>query len=252
MDEHLKNHFIDRYIKILTVEKRHQLDFLRESHGFFYNHNELIDQIKLLVAQLNELELVNLFLASLSTRNLFWRKGLSDYLIGKNMPLHEFVPFSEGDNISCGICSCSKENTWFSINFTIWCHLNVAVENKKVVPNKEDVKIFNTIIKTILSQPSFAKASDLQSALSGLFKSNSYERQYLIGNLGKIGLLETEFHKGYFNNFNTCWQINHYDKHIRSDWEYPVNWWRGENGINKTVLEYYFKPYLDDENMAFC
>ena len=87
------------------------------------------------------------------------------------------------------------------------------------------------IKETICNLSSEAHLSDLEKALKSVFPSNSSERRTLIDILGFCGILETDDHLGFLKKYTRldCREIPPVSK---TDWEYPVMWWRGKFKIN--------------------
>lgn len=64
--------------------------------------------------------------------------------------------------------------------------------------------------------------------------------QHLLEIMGYLGILHTEKYKGAFYEYNGGCPPK---SSSRSDWIYPVDFWRGKNGIDKVALQYWFGEY---------
>jgi hypothetical protein len=224
------------------------------------DHDTLIKKVKDIYAQTDKQKVVNHFLCSLSTRKLELRSAIASYAVARTMPLHLFSGGYRIEKYMCDICGASAEEKGRDLNalnfertfwggvciqqpMYIWFDLmqNAVIENQ--CPAEEDFAIFKNIIRTIQTQPEKASPSDLAKSLSKVVRSNRSERRCLLGILGTIGLLETEIHKGYFSNFITNRTIRDKRKQGTNDWDYPIMWWKGKDGINKEVFDFYFGNY---------
>lgn len=246
LSEQNKNSFINDYEKeradgyILRIEA--------------YTHDDLIIKLNELVSIISLSDVSKAFVASLSTRRLELRSALGSYMCARNLPVHPYTKtiFS---NV-CGICGTTEsvrvDKNVFNYDRHKWgglSHLSPSYELfdleefiklNKVEPTKEDYKILDNIKSTICSLSNEAKLSNLVQAIKGVFPSNNYERKILITILGYCGILETDEHIGFFKQY-TRLDCRAHTPNIKSDWEYPVMWWRGKYGINKRNFEEIFK-----------
>lgn len=63
--------------------------------------------------------------------------------------------------------------------------------------------------------------------------------------MGYLSILHTEKYRGSFYEFNEgCTPRSSRS----SDWNYPVDFWRGKNGIDKIAFQYWFGEYDELEN----
>jgi hypothetical protein len=203
---------------------------------------------------------VNLFLASLSTRRLDWRSGLSAFAVSRVYPNHTFTPDSDFSYM-CSICGdyCYEEKVVRNLNlincyrlatggmgligkdpFTLAFYLDQFARLEDVKPNKLDEDIFWEIISVIETTTSSEWADDLEKKLSKakLIKSNTTERREILETLAHCGILETQDHQGYRKEYITTW-IREQRKWNR-DWGYPLRWWQGKDGINNEALYFWF------------
>jgi len=64
--------------------------------------------------------------------------------------------------------------------------------------------------------------------------------QRLLEIMGYLSILHTEKYRGSFYEFNEgCTPRSSRS----SDWNYPVDFWRGKNGIDKIAFQYWFGEY---------
>jgi len=95
------------------------------------------------------------------------------------------------------------------------------------------------IIETTRTSEPKSRPRDLERRLAGIFKSNKAEREILIEILAYCGILQPHDHPGYYRSF-----VNFFERTIppvaKIDWTYPICWWRGIDGINNELLQFYF------------
>ncbi len=77
------------------------------------------------------------------------------------------------------------------------------------------------------------------------FKSNTEQRQALLETLGYCSILETKEHKGLLEHYTNCASTPR--KTHSSDWNYPVDFWSGKDGINKQAFRFWFEEYKELE-----
>jgi len=206
---------------------------------------------------------VNLFLSSLSNRNLSWRSFLSAWAVAKNMKKHSWSPIGMHDYM-CPVCADfsvddvmgkdlpqidewrKKYGALIPLNngvVTLAFYLDQFNRTKEEFPEDIDLGIFSSIINVILDVPVTSSVNGLEKRLSKLkiFKSNKEERRGIIETLGYCGILETREHKGYYLNFNDTEIREHRPRGAqKNDWAYPVRFWKGKDGINEEALMYWF------------
>ena len=68
--------------------------------------------------------------------------------------------------------------------------------------------------------------------------------QHLLEIMGYLSILHTEKYRGSFYEFNEGITPR---SSRSSDWNYPVDFWRGKNGIDKIAFQYWFGEYKELE-----
>lgn len=229
------------------------------------SHDEIINWVIKDMKSVALVDVSNAFLASLSTRRLDWRAALAGYAWGLRVRPHQIIKppagwyTPESEYFSCALCCCSNMETEYDLshaNYARFKHgglrgtwqelvdpafyLAQFAKDEKVIPTKEDYKIFSDIIGAISALPKNARARDIEKAIAKLFKSSVDEREVLIETLGYCSILESPEHKGYLGEFTPRYDRNPPARPHTNDWRYPVSWWRGEYGINKEALDYFF------------
>ncbi|WP_378175762.1 hypothetical protein [Aquimarina sp. SS2-1] len=229
----------------------------------FINHDELIESIFVEFKNANKEKYVALFLSSLHSNKTEYRSGLSVLAILQSFPKHKFE-LREGQKSSrispCKICSNyqqiesdielieeSFEDVGGLTGFQLLdysFYLNKTNGLETATPTKEDYRIFSEILEILInadSEETVKKTVQKQISKIKGFKSNTEQRQALLETLGYYSILETDEHKGLLNqyiNLATAPSKTH-----SSDWNYPVDFWLGKDGINKEALKFWFGEY---------
>jgi hypothetical protein len=220
------------------------------------SHDDIIVWLKKIFKKIEMRKVTDAFLSSLTTRRLDLRSALGSYAIARHFPSHRFF----GDDVFCEICeevSQAKEPQdlnvlnferlkWGGVRHLSPLYIAFDLEQftklSVPLPEAEDLEIFSRIIQAAKSLPTKARPSDLEKALAKLIKSNQAERSVLLEILGYCGILEPTKHSSFFRQF-----VNYKDREERPvskiDWDYPISWWTGAEGVNQEALKYFF-PYL--------
>lgn len=222
-------------------------------------HDELIYNLFNEYNKVSKNNIVKLFLSSLSNRNLLWRIGLPIIAIMKTFPRHLFCSIeveAHSDISPCKICGNFQKlyETEDEINDFLdgggllthslgdyYFGLKAINQIVAPIPKQIDIIIFRDIISCI-SQSS-EKIRIVEKKLKNIpnFKSNTEERRLLLETLGYCGVLCPSKYTSPFSHYislNNAPRSNH-----SSDWNYPVDFWNGSDGINLEALKYWFGDY---------
>lgn len=217
------------------------------------SHDDIIQRVNKIVHFLTLKDVADQFIASLSTRRLDLRSALGSYIVGKHLNNHVFT----GDEKYCVYCgSYNKKREIEDLNVLnferykwggvrhldplyIAFDLEQYSKTDKLVPTSKDYEILNHIFMIITEFPAEGKIRDLEKALSKVIKSNKEEREVLLQILGFCSILSTNEHSGFINNFIPFIERDVPD-HYKNDWEYPVCWWNGSNGLNEHAVRVIF------------
>lgn len=222
-------------------------------------HSECISKIRELLKVINDCDVANAFLYSLSTRCLEYRSALGSYWYVKNMPDHE----STGER-KCFICHwdtyndlrCNYEfrNYYNTLNYERYRYggvrhtkiqyalldLEEFIKLPSVEHTKEDVQILLQILDCVSELKPNNKAGSLQKIITSkkIFNSNKNEVSVILDILGICGVLENKEHHCYSEGFFDC--IDRNPPEETNDYEYPINWWQVKDGINSDRLKIVF------------
>ncbi|MFB0840773.1 hypothetical protein [Paenibacillus oleatilyticus] len=246
---------------LLCPEKTSKEDFeYAKRAGLMFDKVELThdEAIQLAIQEMKNCDkkhIINLFLASLSTDRLDWRTGLSAYTIMRMFPSHSF----QGNERYCDNCSYLyrdivdlsfingiRFDVGGIISGNIYAfHFMLSEHNKlpNQKPNERDFTLFRSILNTLENAATNDGPSKLEKEIKKIdgFKSTKESRKALLETLGFCSILETEEHKGFlhkFTNLGLAPRLRH-----SSDWLYPVDWWKGKEGINRDALHFWFGDY---------
>ena len=261
-------------IEILTKDFKYYEDGFRtstpekfeyaKSKGLMFDkiqitHNSAIHELFEVFEEIEEEKVINNFFASLSTRRLDLRSGISAYMIAKNFPNHNFIHSKE--HSCCPICGDYgynsiplydlnivnhfrfKNGAFLPMNYSpihlTFC-LKQIIKEETLTPTNTDIQIFDEVIDLIESSSIEATPTDLLKTLSEVksFKSNSSERRFFLETLSIIGVLQPKGHKGFRNKFTDFSESQkRANGASKNNWGYPIRWWKGSDGVNSKRIE---------------
>ncbi|MFD2561105.1 hypothetical protein [Aquimarina rubra] len=228
-------------------------------------HDDLIESIFAEYKKADKKKYVALFLSSFHSNKIECRSGLPVFAILQSFPAHEFE-LREGQKLSrispCNICSNyqkiesdtelieeSFEDVGGLTGFQLLdysYYLNQTNQLETVTPTEEDYRIFSEILEILSTADSDETVKKtVQKNISKIkgFKSDSEQRQALLETLGYCSILETNEHKGLLNQYTNLAVAP--TKTHSSDWNYPVDFWLGKDGINKEALKFWFGDHAE-------
>jgi len=211
-------------------------------------------------------KVTDLFMASLSTRRLDFRSGLSAFAIAQYFPDHKLDNKDDWGNY-CRICgdhsyelhqvrelnlynykrfSAGGYESMHNSPDALAFYLDQTNRLTHSKPEKSDIVVWNDIKSILLKSRQYKSANDIEKAIGQIkaFKSNKEERRALLETLSLCGIIETAEHKGYFNEF-----IPQIKRERRpsgaspNQWCYPILWWKSEDYINEAALDYWLGEY---------
>ncbi|QXH56389.1 hypothetical protein [Pseudomonas maumuensis] len=198
--------------------------------------------------------LVANFLTGVERNQAYLRAALSAFACATHLQQHSFTA---QDQLTCQICSFFKERdiNFIALNrvrFLVGAALSGSIANiafllqehnagPKEQPGSLD--LMRSILELIRDVPPATKPKDLLKLLRKLpgIKMSEEEGRGFLDLLGHCGILQTPEHPGLlyrYINFGLA------PRSARSsDWSYPVDFWRGEHGLNEDALNYWFADY---------
>jgi hypothetical protein len=225
-------------------------------------HDKYIDLLFEEYKKCSKEKAVNGFLSSFGAENKGLRSGLPVFAIMQTFPKHKFQ-LREKQNLKeispCNICSSfytNEINDWEFVNEcfctgglvghtieTLYAYLKLFNEIEEIpFPKEKSVQIFSEILDIILTaQPDENLKTRIVKQIKKDYKTEfqSVENvQVFLETLGYCGILETENYKGCLTKYTNLAVAP--KKTHSSDWNYPVDFWLGKDGINKKVLQFWF------------
>jgi hypothetical protein len=218
------------------------------------SHEGALKQIAALRNEIPPREVGEAFIASLGNAPLALRSALGSYAVALNMPSH---PFSRGGgSVGCAMCGAyeSESDEDFNVlNFErhkwggvrhedplyIAFDLDRFRAERGASPSEEDRESMRTVLKAIEELPAGCKRSDLVKVVRPHLPGNDSVRTTFLAILGFSEILKIPGHSGFFRSFTssakraqTLWS--------KDDWQYPIRWWTGGNGIDREAVEFWF------------
>lgn len=237
-------------------------------------HDEIVTEIKALSERISLECVAKAFLYSLSSGDMRYRTALSSLVWARSLPEHKFisngVEKDEWRTPLCVVCGCSHElDTKETIDWNIYnvfrylppkqygrepdytCAeyvLNDLREFEKlprVEPCDEDYRILNGIFACVKEM----KAHNMDTALlteirkRKIFNATGNAIHCILGILSVCGILEGSENKGFLHSY-----VNFTAHGMGRDGLtfYPLNFWRGKNGVNYQAVAEIFGSFSGD------
>lgn len=220
-----------------------------------YDHDGEIRKAIVACENSKQIRITNGFLASLTTRHLELRSAFGSYCGGRWLRVHTYQP--KRFVASCAVCgeiAAAREKDDISVlsferfkwggvrhlnPLYIGFDLEQFAKTEVPEPTASDVQCWREILKIADSLTDEARLSDLVKALASVVKENTNERRTFINILGIAAILQPAEYPGFLNSY-----VDHDDRKetpwYKDDWEYPVRWWRGRDGVNWEAVEFWF------------
>ena len=228
------------------------------------SHDDLISELMNVWKDIDQADLVNGFLYSLSTGANQYRTALASYYFAKSMISHEAdrsrFPYGRKCCSVCGIdldekgmChvedSFSKYTLYYPQNFTVdriqrpdyaLFDLKQFKELPKVKYKKEDTDLLIKILKLAKGMGSANKYTALQKLItkSKLLNASGNEINVILGVLSVCGVLQTPDHRGFAEKYTkrSEWGFEGFETELF----YPLFFWKGRDGVDLKALENIF------------
>ncbi|QHF10788.1 hypothetical protein [Pseudomonas syringae] len=256
------NKAIKEFLRYGAVEKMQNLEaveILKKNKVIIpseeINHDELMRKLYKEKSLAQKKDVVDSFLFGLENGQTDKRAALSAYAIMLNFPKHEFT--SEY-GINCQICGGFNSRT---INFTLYNFMRYMIgstnsgdpgqlyfflreHNRAPKHSVESIATLKSILDVLRNatphDTPLTMEKKIRTSLS--IKITKEESRGLLDLLGQIGLLESDEHKGFLHDFKNIGLTPR--KTRSSDWSYPIDFWKGEHGVNEEAVEFWFGDYL--------
>jgi hypothetical protein len=225
-------------------------------------HDDIVARLLTVRNRVSIEQVTDAFLASLSTRRLELRSALGSFSFAANFPDHRLLDQARGPlpsgRLQCRLCglyghSIAEQEDLNVLSFERWKwggvrHVNPLYcwfdltqfeKAKLAAPTQEDYSILARIVEIASGLSPKAKPNELEKRISKVIKSNGSERRVLIEILGHCGVLKPAGRCGFLQAF-TSDELRDRPSDHTNDWQYPVIWWRGADGIDRDALNHLF------------
>lgn len=217
------------------------------------SHGEAVDAALRAVTDIDRVDVVNAFVASLGSRRLDLRSALGSYAVGRHFQQH--AASAATGWMSCAYCGAYdvedidlsilsfERLKWGGVRHAepsyISFDLGLLRQTFVPVPTGSDFAILDTILDTARSMSATSRLGDLDKSLSTVLKSNSAERRVLIGILGYTGILIDPSRLAFRTEYVPVAMREQTPWH-KDDWPYPVQWWNGSFGVQQAAVDEWF------------
>lgn len=221
------------------------------------DHDKVIAWAKEAKQNTDLLAVSNAFLASLSSRKLEYRSALGSVAVLKHFPIHD-APLARKE--ACQVCGYSRaaakedlsvlnfeRHKWAGVRHSDVLYaafdLKLFSELQEVEPTPEDIGIMREILRVLKSAQADDSPRTMEKSLADVLSSNKQEREVLLTILSFCGILQPEGRSGYFDTFINRAFSDHTDNlppAYKLDWQYPLCWWRGKDGVDDRAVKHYF------------
>lgn len=227
-------------------------------------HDDIVARLLTIRSRVSVEQVTDAFLASLSTRRLELRSALGSLSFAAHFPDHRLVEQASrrvpSGRLHCGLCGLYGHSTaeqqdlnvlsferwkWGGVRHAnplyCWFDLTQFEKASLAAPTQEDYSILARIVEIASGLTPKAKPNELEKRISKVIKSNSSERRVLIEILGHCGVLKPAGRHGFLQAY-TSDEHRNLDRPAdhKNDWNYPVIWWRGADGVDRDALNRLF------------
>jgi hypothetical protein len=219
-------------------------------------HDELVAACVQAADGLDHAQVGLAFVASLSSRMLDWRGVLPAYAVCRQLPRHDYAPtqvFQAGPDASCFICGLPPSETRVSGKLlvgnlgrayylgTSLTTLQQFADTEKPIPTAADIGMFAETINRLRNRRG-AKLGELQKLIQGLFPSNKFEREDVLGALALAGVFQLKaasYFDGWVNyDIRESVMPSHF---YAKDSPHPLRHYKPECTLNETAISFWFK-----------
>jgi hypothetical protein len=195
-------------------------------------------------------EIGNLFLATLSSRNVLGRSVLGSYAYARHFPRHDANCSNpehryKAEFVDLNIYSFYRHMWGGNGSVTTGDPVYVAFDLQESLrtpapsPSADDVAIFRDIIDVARALSPAAHVTHLEPVLAKVVRSNQNERRVLLEMLGIADIFNAPEHPGFTFGWVPPNQRPIPPGGRANDWAYPISWWRG-GGVSDEALALYF------------
>jgi hypothetical protein len=217
-------------------------------------HDDAVERCFKAYNSIEKAQVVRHFVAGLANDRPDWRAGLSAYAMMLCMPDHKFRRSDAG---FCAVCSAPHEYQVFdktALNllrfhngaitalktpFEVSFYLEQEVKLEAASPDNDSWSTLHRLLEFISSSKPSGPANLAKAirAVPGIRVSLDQARG-IVDTLGMCGILRTAEHPGYNERYTNPGLAP--SKRHASGWSYPVDFWTGEDGVDRSAVRYWF------------
>ena len=199
-------------------------------------HDQAIDVLTRCFDAVSLEDAVQAFLYSLSSRNVDYRYILASFVYARS-----WFSFDQGqaeevpEKLTGSFFNWVKHKgggIWGTIGKPIFFLEQFAPMERRTARDA-DVEIVRLILELADSMADEASGTTLATAIrtAKLLPCNQAEAVGIVETLGICGILDAPGHPGFLHSFTPPLERDTGD--LRQSLSYPLNWWRGANGVNR-------------------
>jgi hypothetical protein len=209
-------------------------------------HDDVVRRAIEVVEGTDERAVVSAWLGSLTNRDLVARAAFGCYVVLRHLSEHEHTP-SIFAGRQCGVCGLPDRDIALAdpavpgyptgIDYA----LPVLVAHRAGPPvTEDDHDRLRRLMDGVRALPPTAGLADLSRVAQGIVASNKPERAYLLETLGYAGILCPTGQRHYSTQFVARDFASSQYPARKSDWQYPVRFWTGADGVKEDMVARYF------------
>ncbi len=230
-----------------------------EAHGFMFpsetlSHRAVVTRAITAVKKTAQSKVARAFLDGIGRQSPVHRSALASYANG--LPLRAHIYFGEHACDRCGQYK-SDEVDYSVFNFERYKFAGVRHDHPSFIafdleqfPRLEispsvaaGAEQLALILDALTALPESARASDAVKAIAPLIKENDVARRSILEVLGYCGILRVRGTPAVWQKQRTTWEKAPPPKPSKNDWSYPLNWWRGIDGVDLSMARHWFGEF---------
>ena len=198
-------------------------------------HDQAIDILEQVFETVSLKDAAQAFLYSLSSRDVDYRYTLASFVYARS-----WLSFDQGqaeetpEKLTGSFFNWVKHKgggIWGTIGKPIF-YLEQFAPMERWTASDADVEILRSILELADSMEDEASGAALATAIrtAKLLPCNQAEALGIVETLGICGILDAPGHPGFLHSFTPPLERDTGD--LRQSLSYPLNWWRGADGVN--------------------
>jgi hypothetical protein len=232
---------------------------IAEAHGFMFpsetlSHGQAVSRAVKAVEKTAPSKVARAFLDGLGRQSPIHRSALASYANGLPLRPHRY----HGEH-ACDRCGqYDSDEVDFSIfNFERYKFGGVRHDLPAYIafdleqfprldvarPVAAGTEKLVAILDALAALPVSARASDAVKAIAPLIKENDVARRSILEVLGYCGILRVKGTPAVWQKQRTISEKEPPPKPSKNDWSYPLNWWRGTDGVDRAMAEHWFGEF---------